>query len=52
MCHLIEHNVLNVARSNGFAGVVTNNTNPATQVLKNTEKSNEKNKKNTEIRFQ
>ncbi len=32
MCHLIESNVLKVARNNGFAGVVTNNTNPATQV--------------------
>ena len=32
MCHLIEHNVLRIAKENGFVGVVTNNTNPATQV--------------------
>ena len=32
ICHLIEQNVLRIANENGFVGVVTNNTNPATQV--------------------
>ena len=32
ICHLIEGNVLRVAKENGFSGVVTNNTNPVTQV--------------------
>ena len=32
MCIQIERNVLKVAKENGFIGVVTNNTNPATQV--------------------
>ncbi len=32
ICHLLEGNVLQVARDKGFAGVITNNTNPVTQV--------------------
>ena len=32
ICHVIEANVLRVAESGGFVGVITNNTNPVTQV--------------------
>ena len=32
ICHVIEANVLKVAASSGFIGVITNNTNPVTQV--------------------
>ena len=32
ICHLIEGHVIQVARDNGYVGVVTNNTNPVTQV--------------------
>lgn len=32
LCHLIEESVLKVAKQNGFQGVLTNNTNPVTQV--------------------
>ena len=37
LCHLIEANVLQVAEKHGFCGVVTNNTNPVTQVRYGTE---------------
>ena len=33
VCHLIEGNVLRVAKEHGYVGVVTNNTNPVTQVM-------------------
>ncbi len=36
ICHLIEGSVLQVARENGFIGVLTNNTNPVTQVTPTT----------------
>ena len=32
MCHLLEGAVLQTANSAGYAGVITNNTNPVTQV--------------------
>ena len=32
VCHFIEHNVLMTAQAHGFVGVITNNTNVATQV--------------------
>jgi hypothetical protein len=32
LCHMMEEKVLQVAEENGFAGILTNNTNPVTQV--------------------
>ena len=32
ICHLIEGVVIEVAKNNGYSGVITNNTNPVTQV--------------------